>query len=143
MELTLTRTLEETATPGALSVDGVFECWTLEDRVRKLGPKGEGKVMGDTAIPAGRYPVTINLSPRFKRPMIRLLDVPFFAGILIHGGNTTEDTHGCILVGDAMIGDSICAGTSTPAIRRLQAKVQAALDRGEPVWITIVEPSHD
>lgn len=128
-------------TLGDLAVDGAPECHTLEDVVRlddSTTPQNEGaKVFGETAIPAGVYKVIINLSPRFKRQMMRVLDVPNFTGILIHGGNTHEDTHGCILVGQEVFGETIKAGTSTPAVRALQAKVQAALDRGETVTLAI------
>ena len=40
------------ATNGILLIDGVFECFTLEDQVRD----GE-KVMSETAIPLGEYEV--------------------------------------------------------------------------------------
>jgi len=139
MELLLVRVHKPGVTLGTLSIDGVRECYTLEDQVRVFGPKGEGKIPGDTAIPSGRYRVVINQSPRFKKLMMRLLDVPFFTGILIHGGNTTEDTHGCILVGDEIAGDVIKPGTSTPAIKRLFLKVKAAIDRNEDVWITVID----
>lgn len=43
--------------------------------------------------------IIINYSPKFKRLLPRLLDVPNFEGILIHTGNTIKDTSGCILVG--------------------------------------------
>jgi hypothetical protein len=144
MELTLDRPnigRSELATLGALSVNGVFECLTLEDTIRKIGTKGEGKVTGKTAIPRGKYRIIINESPKFKRPMMRLMNVPHFTGILIHGGNTVEDTSGCILVGDQIKGIGIVPGTSTPAIRRLFDKVKAALDEGENVWITISQES--
>lgn len=85
-------------TIGKLFVDGVYFCDTLEDRVRDLTK--EKKVAGDTAIPTGIYKVIVNLSPKFKRMLPRLLNVPFFDGILIHRGNTEKDSSGCILVGE-------------------------------------------
>jgi len=133
MILTLDRhTLANSATLGDLYLDGVFECHTLEDVVRK-----GAKVYGETAIPAGTYRVVINLSPRFKKMMMRLLDVPGFDGILIHKGNTDHDTKGCILVGDTLTATGILAGTSTPAYDRLYSKVLNALLASYPVSITI------
>lgn len=97
MKLTLNRVIiGKNSTIGALSVDGKFYCWTLEDKVRA---KGAPKVYGATAIPTGKYAVIVNLSPRFKRRYPRLVGVPGFEGILIHGGNDSGDTTGCILVG--------------------------------------------
>lgn len=117
-------------------VDGNFECFTLEDEVREFGVQGEGKVWGSTAIPEGRYPVTIRYSNRFQKMMMAIEGVKYFTGILIHGGNTISDTHGCILVGDALVDNcKIKAGTSTYAVKRLFDKVNKALPEG--VWITI------
>ena len=130
------RNWDDTAT-GELYADAVFQCFTLEDRVRDLGPHGEGKIQDQTAIPAGRYRVIINRSKRFKKDMMRLVGVPFFDGILIHGGNTDENTRGCILVGDKLEGKEIVHGTSTPAIRALFAKVQKFITDGGEVWITV------
>jgi len=42
----------------------------------------------------------VNVSPRFKRELPRLLNIKGFDGILIHRGNTAKDTSGCILVGE-------------------------------------------
>jgi len=79
---------------GDLFIDDEFFCHTLEDEKR---PDGE-KVYGKTAIADGTYKVSVTMSGRFKRLMPLLLDVPLFKGIRIHGGNTSKDTLGCILV---------------------------------------------
>lgn len=84
-------------TVGRLFVDGKFFCNTLEDTVRDLS--NEKKVYGKTAIPYGQYKVVYNWSPKFGRNLPRLLNVPAFEGILIHPGNTADDSAGCILVG--------------------------------------------
>lgn len=111
MKLTLKRKYSGSAyTIGDLLIDGVFFCNTIEDVVRRLPdvcpntPKGKNctckeKVYAETAIPAGTYKVTIEYSPRFKRQLPCLHDVPHFIGILIHSGNTAEDSVGCIIVG--------------------------------------------
>lgn len=96
----------DTYTIGKLYVDGVYFADTLEDKVRDynkdgdLLDKGETKVFGETAIPYGEYKIIIGYSPRFKGNYPRIQNVPHFDGILIHSGNTAEDTHGCILVGN-------------------------------------------
>jgi len=73
-------------------------CDTLEPAWRDLR-HGEAKVKGETAIPEGRYRIGFDASPSFKRTMPYLLSVPYFSGIMIHPGNSAEDTKGCILVG--------------------------------------------
>ena len=82
-------------TIGKLYIDGKYFCDTLEDTVRAPGVKIPGK----TAIPAGKYKIKLTESLRFKKLMPRLENVPGFTGVLIHAGNTAEDTEGCILVG--------------------------------------------
>lgn len=82
-------------TVSRLLIDGEYFCDVLEDTVREPSVK----VFGRTAIPAGTYKMILNMSPRFGRILPRLLNVPGFDGILIHSGNTAEDTHGCLLVG--------------------------------------------
>ena len=96
---------------GALYIDGVWQCWTLEDAIRQPGPASYHaaadrdawvagwKVKGQTAIPFGTYRVTLTHSPRFKQILPLLHDVPGFTGVRIHAGNTIDDTEGCVLVG--------------------------------------------
>jgi len=81
------------STIGELTIDGKFECYTLEDTEREV------KIKGETAIPKGTYKVIINESNRFKRLLPLLIDVPNFEGVRIHPGNSNHDTDGCILVG--------------------------------------------
>lgn len=137
------RTLTRSTTLGDLLVDGKLECYTVEDVVRKdpnpSTPANEGKVMHETAIPAGTYEVIVNMSPKFKAMFPRLLNVPGFTGILIHNGLSSQDSSGCILVGSVLVGERIQSGTTKPAFIKLRNKIQAAIARGERVWITITD----
>ena len=82
-------------TIGKLFINDEYICDTLEDVVRSEGIK----VYGETAIPCGVYEIVLTMSPRFKKILPLLLDVPHFEGVRIHTGNTEKDTEGCILVG--------------------------------------------
>jgi hypothetical protein len=108
------------STIGELSIDGVFECYTLEDVVRASGVK----VDGQTAIPEGTYKVIVDFSNRFQRFMPHILDVPGFEGIRIHAGNEAKDTEGCILLGRTKGKDFI--GESKLAVQAFYPKLQAA-----------------
>ena len=139
MELTLQREPStEESTPGKLFINGEFECFTLEDMVRELpGVRvAAWKVVSQTAIPTGTYNVTINMSQRFGREMPHILDVEDFDGVRIHSGNTSADTEGCILIGQARNGpDEVI--NSRPAFNAFFPKLQAAISNGERVTITI------
>lgn len=119
---------------GELYVDGRLLGQTLEDEDRRLEDGGE-KVYGQTAIPRGRYKVTITFSNRFQRPMPLVHDVPGFTGIRIHGGNTEADTHGCPLLGAIRTRNGIaqCPGVNA----RLMYYLEAAESRGEDVWLEV------
>ena len=106
------------STIGELLIDGVWECYTLEDIERPV------KIKAETAIAKGTYKVIINQSNRFKRLMPLLLNVPNFEGVRIHAGNTNHDTEGCILVGRTRSKDFI--GQSRKAYDSLFAKMQKA-----------------
>ena len=106
MKLTLKRiALRSTYTIGRLYVDGKYFCDTLEDTVRDLNKNGkfdngEKKIKGKTAIPYGTYEIKWTYSPRFKKYTPQLMNVPSFEGIRIHSGNTSDDTEGCLILGE-------------------------------------------
>lgn len=106
MKITLKRiALKDTYTIGKLYIDGEYFCDTLEDKVRDLNKNGvfdngEKKIYGETAIPYGTYNVKWTYSNKFKKYMPLIENVPSFAGIRIHSGNTNADTQGCVLVGE-------------------------------------------
>lgn len=131
--------LTKEATISEISVDGQFICYGLEDAVREIEgqPVDSWKVKGETAIPYGSYPLEITPSVRFKRDMLQVMDVPGFAGIRIHAGNTSADTEGCLLVGDTKGNDFV--GNSRSALVKLFGIVQSALHRGEDVTIEYVK----
>src|SRR5207245_6182775 len=124
-------------TIGELSIDGVFDCFTLEDLVREIPgkPVSEWKVPKETAIPSGNYAVIINDSVRFKRPLPLLINVPGFSGVRIHSGNTSEDTEGCILVGSQVSGDAIIE--SRKAFEALFEKLKDAFESWQTVHIAV------
>lgn len=142
-----------TYTIGRLYVDGIYFCNTLEDADRGLR-QADGleyilktKIYGETAIPAGRYLILMDVvSPKYSSiswynnlcggKMPRLLGVPGFDGILIHPGNTPLDTYGCILVGKNKVVGGLIQSKDT--FRALYNKMAAAHNNGEKIFITIV-----
>ena len=60
MKLDVVRTqFGKDATNGMLFIDGVFECFTLEDEVRDV------KVHSETAIPLGEYEIKLRTEGGF------------------------------------------------------------------------------
>lgn len=108
----------ENSTIGEMTIDGKWECYTLEDVERDV------KIKSETAISKGTYKVIINKSNRFKKLLPLLLNVPNFEGVRIHPGNTNHDTEGCILVGRTKSKDFI--GQSRKAFESLFAKMKLA-----------------
>lgn len=132
MELLLQRIAKKSDyTVGRLFVDGRYFSDTLEDCVREPGVK----IPGETAIPAGRYRVIVNVSPKFGRELPRLLDVPGFEGILIHRGNSARDSAGCVLLGENREKGRVV--NSTPYELRLTRLIKDAIEKGEEVWICV------
>lgn len=136
MELWLIRdTFGPDYTLGKMYVDQVFLGHTCEDFDCHLEEHPEDKVYGRTAIPVGRYEVTLTHSQRFGKVMPLLVDVPGFSGIRIHGGNSAADTLGCPLLGRARsrFGVFDCKETN----QRLIAKLEQVRAKGGKAFITI------
>ena len=145
MKLTVVRTQFGTdATNGLLFIDGIFECYTLEDQYQAV------KVMHETCIPEGTYDINFRktggfhakYSERYKNAhygMLHIQDVPNFTYILIHTGNTDEHTSGCLIVGetqqDLEISKDGFIGSSTAAYKKMYAKVANQLLQGKKVTI--------
>ena len=101
----------------------------MEDTVR------DEKIAGKTAIPEGTYEVVVNRSPRFKRDLPLLLNVPNFEGIRIHRGNTAKDTNGCILVGENKVKGKVI--NSTKYERLLTAILKREMQSGSNIKIIV------
>lgn len=114
-------------------------CYTLEDEVREIPgvPVADWKIKTATAIPAGRYKVTLEYSQRFGPDTLTVHDVPGFTSIRMHAGNTETDTEGCPLLGMEIDPHGITGGTSRQAVKLVQYVVREAIDRGEEVWLTV------
>jgi len=125
-------------TIGRLYIDGAFQCYTLEDKVREVDgqPVQVWKVPTKTAIPKGTYKLIIDFSNRFQKDMPHILDVPGFEGIRIHSGNTSEDTEGCIIVGNAWNGSNFVSNSKI-AFNALFSKLQAAKVMNVPMTIVV------
>lgn len=93
-------------TIGRVYINGEFFCNSMEDCDRGLqqwwseAEVQAAKVYGETAIPKGKYIVTMDYSPKYKRAMPHVMNVKGFSGIRIHSGNTAKDSLGCVLLGD-------------------------------------------
>lgn len=149
MELELKRIARrETYTIGRLYVDGVRFCDTLEDTDRGLRQDMAVTVLrakkrkGITAIPTGRYMVTLKVkSPKYSLRkqydfcggyVPRLVNVPAYEGVLIHIGNYPKDTEGCILVGKNTKVGAVLESAAT--FQKLYAILKEVK---EPIYITI------
>ena len=137
------------ATNSLLFIDGVFECYGLEDEIR------DEKVYSETAIPLGEYEIKFRTVGGFHTRtkarydskygegwhlgMLELQDVPNFEFILVHSGNTDESTAGCYLVGntqqDLDVSKDGFIGSSRVAYEKMYPKVRDALVAGEKVTI--------
>jgi len=116
------RVSDHDATLSLIYIDGVFECFGLEDEYR------EDKIPAETRIPQGLYDIGVRKEGgfdsryfrkfNFHRGMLHVLNVPNFEYILIHIGNTDRNTAGCLLLG----GGANTLGELTVASSRIAYK---------------------
>ena len=146
MELLLKRIARRNGyTIGKLHVNGKYVCDVIEDQ--DMFFYGKPKMKGETAIPCGRYEITQNVfSNRFGNKTFyknlcggylpRLLNVPQFDGVLIHCGNSSVDTEGCLLVGLNKVVGKVVDSQKT-FIKLMKDYLLPAKRKGEKVYITI------
>ena len=72
------------------------------------------------------------MSPRFKKELPLILNVPNFSGVRFHGGNTENDSEGCPLLGMVRHMDSI--SNCAPAV----ALVTKMIKEAKEAQLTIV-----
>jgi hypothetical protein len=129
MELKLTRLSQtDKSTIGKLYINGTFFCDTIEDVEREV------KVKHQTAISKGKYTVIMSFSNRFQSYMPELLNVPNFAGVRIHNGNTSEHSSGCIIVGQYVNNDFV--GNSKTTYAKLLTEIKK-VEKKEKITIEI------
>lgn len=152
MELNLKRKYKDPKyTIGDLYINDKLFCNTIEDTDRGLKDSmtltdiKAKKVYGQTAIPTGTYEIDMNtVSPKFKNrswakpyggKLPRLIDVKGFDGVLIHVGNTAEDSLGCILVGKNTVKGKVKESTTT--FNKLMTLLLKAHLKGETINLII------
>jgi hypothetical protein len=123
-----------------------FLCYTLEDEYR------QNKIYGETRIPAKQYYIELRkeggYNEKYKKRfedihegMLHITNVPNFNWILIHCGNTDDNTDGCILVGDTSqqnISKEGFIGNSSECYKRIYPKILRILKSQKNLIIKII-----
>lgn len=128
-------------TIGRLFINNEYFCDTLEDTDRGLKDTMQvneilaKKVKAQTAIPTGKYDVILTFSPRFKRVLPLLLNVPGYQYIRVHNGNRPDSTEGCLLVGENKAKGQVINSRAT--LEKLMSILLECEKRKEKVTILI------
>ena len=154
MELIVDRKWKkDTYTISNLTIDGKWFSNILEDTDRGLDDSmsvteiKKLKKPSITAIPRGTYEVTLDItSPKFYTKTFykqvcngkvpRLLNVKGFEGILIHAGNSSKDSAGCLLVGVNKVKGQVLNSRET--FKELYKLLKDKHDKGEKITIKIL-----
>ena len=143
-------------TDGMILIDGVFQCYTMEDEKRTK------KVYGETRIENGVYDIVLRNQGRFHINYAKKFDFHIgmlcitnapdyklicknmeFQYILIHIGNDDDDTAGCPLVGTQANSDKNVISHSTVAYKKIYPIIAQALLKGERVKINVTSLTPD
>jgi hypothetical protein len=137
-------------TLGALYINGIFKCFTVEDEERK-----GAKVQHETRVPNGIYNIGLRTEggfhekfkvkfPAFHKGMLCIYNAPdwkivndgkTFQFILIHTGNTDEHTSGCLLLNYGVDGKKFIGSDSVGAYSDVYPIILKALQNKESVSI--------
>ena len=118
---------------GKIYSENLYIGETLEDEDRRL-EEGHSKVYGRSAMPTGRYELTLYHSP--KHGVVPLfMNVPNFEYTEIHGANTANQLLGCVAVGKIRTSDGVA--NCAPVVQRIVAIMQTAEDEGSKCFCTI------
>lgn len=140
-------------TQGRVFVDGMYFGESMEPYSRHLSnsmPLSEikkKKIAGKTAIPTGRYKVTLAVSSRLKNrsyakkyggkfPLLN--NVPGFSGILLHPLNRGPESAGCLGVGE-YFKPGLIARATQGHYDLMDYYLVPAINKGQEVYITIKE----
>lgn len=127
-------------TLGLLFINGIHRAYTLEDEKRTQ------KVYGETRIPEGVYKLALRTEgahhdryskkfPEIHKGMLHVEHVVGFKFILIHIGNTDDDTAGCLLIGSNIGSDNRSITKSTDCYKAIYPEIAKTISSGEPVTI--------
>lgn len=130
---------------SVLKIDGEHRGYVCEDKDRGLTSAmsaadiASKKIYGKTAIPTGRYRVTVTYSNRFRRQLPLLHDVPGFSGIRIHSGNDHTHTEGCLLPGKTyqVVNGDYQVLRSREMMKELEEEISEAIKNNEIIWCEI------
>lgn len=122
-------------TLGRVYIDGVLKCFSIEDEKRVV------KVKGETRIPAGTYNVCFYDSPTHGKKALMIKDVPNFSYVLIHTGNTEDDTMGCLIVGKRIgtLNNKRAVLDSKTAFKEIYAIIAPEIESGKEVTIKYMD----
>lgn len=130
-------------TLGLLVINKQAICFTIEDQHQDV------KKYAETRIPQGIYPLKFRnygsfhsryaVKFSFHVGMIEICDIPGFSDVLLHIGNTDDDTAGCILPGMSHTFGKNFIGSSTIAYEHIYKHISKVMRSGEKCYLQVVD----